>query len=87
MRLKFVSDTMRTTIDIPTPILEELKNIQKEEGGTLGELVTGLLAEGLQVRYADQTDPGLDWTSQSMRARVDLTDKEAVSAIIDDDGS
>ena len=78
---------MRTTINIATPILEELKNLQKKEGGTLGELVTGLLAEGLHARYADQTEDVLDWASQPMRARVDLTDKEAVYAIIDDDGS
>lgn len=78
---------MRTTINIATPILEELKSIQKKEGGTLGELVTGLLAEGLQARYADPTDDVLDWISQPMRARVDLSDKEAVYAIIDDDGS
>ena len=78
---------MRTTIDIATPILEELKSIQKKEGGTLGELVTGLLAEGLHARYVEQTDPELDWISHSMGARVDLADKEAVYAIIDDDGS
>ena len=75
---------MRTTINIATPILEELKSIQKKEGGTLGELVTGLLAEGLRSRGGDQTDPELDWIRQSMRARVDLTDQEAVYAIIDD---
>ena len=78
---------MRTTLDIATPILQELKSIQKVEGGSLGELVTGLLAEGLQARCADQTDPELDWISRPMGARVDLADKEAVYAIIDDDGS
>ena len=84
MRLQLASYIMRTTINIATPIMEELKSIQKKEGGTLGELVTGLLAEGLRSRCADQIDPELDWFSQSMRARVDLTDKEAVYAIIDD---
>ena len=78
---------MRTTINIATPILEELKSIQKKEGSTLGELVTGLLAEGLQARHADQANPELDWISQPMRARIDLTDKEAIYPIIDDDGS
>ena len=87
MRVKLASDVMRTTINIATPILEELKSIQKKEGGTLGELVTGLLAEGLQARHADRTDNGLDRISQAMSARVDLADKEAVRAIIDDDGS
>ena len=78
---------MRTTINIATPILEELKGLQKKEGGTLGELVTGLLAEGLKTRNFEQTVPELDWISQSLGARVDLEDKEAVYAIIDDDGS
>ena len=69
---------MRITIDIATPILQELKSIQKEQGGRFGELVTGLLAEGLQVRHADQTDPEPIWFSQPMDARVELADKEAV---------
>ena len=78
---------MRTAIDIATPILEELKRIQKKEGGTLDELVSRLLAEALEARSADHTDPELDWISHSMRARVDLADKEAVYSTIDADGS
>ena len=74
---------MRITIDIAMPILKELKSIPKKEGGTLDELITGIVAEGLQARRADQTDSELDWNSQSMCARVDLTDKEAVFATID----
>ncbi|MDE2927692.1 MAG: hypothetical protein OXT71_14955 [Acidobacteriota bacterium] len=73
---------MRIAINIPTSILKELKSIQTKEGGTLDELVTGFLAEGLRARYAGQTDSELDWKSKSMRARVDLTEKEAVYAII-----
>ena len=80
-------DTMRITIDVPISIMEELKSIQTKEGVTLDDLVTGLLAEGLQARHADQTGSELGWKSQSMRARVDLTDKEAVYAIIAFDGS
>ncbi len=76
---------MRISIDIPISIMEELKRIQTKEGVTLDELVTGLLAEGIQARYAAQTGSELAWKSQSMRARVDLTDKEAVYAIIDAD--
>ena len=76
---------MRTTINIATPVLEELKRIQKRDGVTLGELVSGLLAEGLRTRRADPVDHELDWTSQPMRARVDLTDKDAVFAVLDED--
>ena len=76
---------MRTTLNIATPVLEELKRIQKADGGTLGELVSGLLAEGLRARRATTADHELDWTSQPMRARVDLTDKDAVFAALDED--
>ena len=78
---------MRTTIDIATPILSELKALQKKVGGTLGELVSGLLAEGLATRGSERTDQALEWISQPMHARVDLADKEAVYAVLDDKGS
>ena len=75
---------MRTTINIAAPVLDELRQIQKQEGGTLGDLVSGLLAEGLRLRRAGPVRNELDWTSQPMHARVDLEDKDAVSAILDD---
>lgn len=75
---------MRTTIDIAAPVLEELRRIQERDGGTLDELVNALLAEGLRSRRAGPVENELDWTSQPMRARVDLEDKDAVSAILDD---
>ena len=78
---------MRTTVDIAAPILEELKRIKRSNGGTLGELVNGLLAEGLRARRSDPVVHELNWTSQRMRARVDLSDKEAVYALLDDDGA
>lgn len=78
---------MRTTIDIAAPILDELKRIKREDGGTLGELINGLLAEGLKRRRPEVAARGLTWISQPMGARVDLDDKEAVYAVLDDDGS
>ena len=78
---------MRTTIDIAAPILEELKRVKQKNGGTLGELVNGLLAEGLKKRRPEAASRELAWTSQSMRARVDLDDKEAVYALLEDDGA
>ncbi len=77
---------MRTTINVAAPVLEELRRIQKRDGGTLGDLVSGLLAEGLRLRRAaPPVRNELDWTSQPMHARVDLDDKDAVFAILDDD--
>ena len=76
---------MRTTVNIATPILEELKNIQKKEGGSLGELVSRLLAEALKTYRSHKAGPAPEWTSQPMRARVDLADKDAVYALLDED--
>ena len=86
MRKKIASDVMRTTIDIAAPIHEELLRIKKKNGGTMGELVNGLLAEGLKKRRPDAVAGSLEWTTRPMRARVDLEDKEAVNALLGDDG-
>ncbi len=76
---------MRTTIDIPAPVLEELKQLQKAEGGSLGSLVSRLLADALARHRTDSVEPDLDWNTRAMQARVDLTDKEAVHALPDGD--
>jgi hypothetical protein len=74
---------MRTTIDIEAPVLKELREIQKREGGTLGAIVSRLLADALGRGVRRAPSPPFHWVSQPMRARVDLGDKEAVYAILD----
>lgn len=74
----------RTTLDIDTPILKELKNLQKSEHRSLGQLVSELLAEALVQRKHPKPSPTLTWVSQPMQARVDLGDKEAVYAVLDE---
>ncbi len=74
---------MRVTIDIPVPILEELKQLQKTEGGSLGSLVSRLLADALARYRADSVEPDLNWNAEAMQARVDVTDKEAIHALFD----
>lgn len=70
---------MRTTLDLADPVLKELKQVSKEEGGSLGEVASRLLADALSVRSRRvETKTKLDWYSQPMRAKVDLTDKDAV---------
>ncbi|WP_447970369.1 antitoxin [Nitrospira sp. M1] len=75
----------RTTVDIDTPILNELKQLQKSEHRSLGQLVSQLLAEALNSRKQPKQTSSLNWVSQSMQARVDLADKEAVYAALDED--
>ena len=44
----------RTTPDIDTPILRDLKKIQKSENKSLGRVVSELLAEAI-ARHRDST--------------------------------
>ncbi len=75
----------RTTLDIDTPLLRELKELQKKEGQSLGRIVSRLLAEALSLRKASRKGRPLAWTTRPMGARVNLSDKEAVYRILDED--
>ena len=68
----------RTTVDIETPVLKELKSLQKKERGSLGQLISQLLAEALARRKTLARAQRFTWMSKPMRARIDLADKEAV---------
>ena len=74
---------MRTTLDIEAPVLKDLRELQRREGGTLGELVSRLLAEALARRPRRAVAPALEWTARPMGALVDLADKDVVYAILD----
>jgi hypothetical protein len=77
---------MRTTIDIDAPILKDLKRLQRREGKSLGRLVSDLLAQALaeERRGATCSPPEFQWISHPMRARVDLSDQEALLNAMDD---
>ena len=76
----------RTTLNIDTPVLMEIRTLQRREGKPLGKLVSELLSEALAVRGKRKPAPAeLRWISKPMRARVDLSDKEALYAILDRD--
>jgi len=76
---------MRTTIDIADPVLRELKRRQAQEGKSLGELVSELLAQALKSdRVAEPVVSSFTWTSKSMTALVDLDDKEAIRRALDE---
>lgn len=74
---------MRTTLDIEAPVLKELRELQKREGGSLGALVSRLLTAALAVRAKHATTAAFRWTSRPMGSLVDLADKDAVYAILD----
>jgi len=76
---------MRTTLDIDSPILREVKAIHEREGRSMGAVVSELLAEALARRRPSRPRPPFRWTSRPMKSLVDLTDKEAVYAVLDAD--
>ena len=76
----------RTTVDIEAPLLKEIKRLQREEGLSMGKLVSRLLAEALARRGAvTPRKKPFRWVSRNMKPLVDLADKEAVYAIFDRD--
>jgi len=77
---------MRTTLDIDDPILREVKRLQRQQGKSLGRLVSDLLAESLaRPRKPAPREPAFHWTSQRMGARLDLADAHALRDAMDED--
>jgi hypothetical protein len=75
---------MRTTLDLASPVLEELKSLRDKDGGSLGSLASRLLAEALTAkRVAAPATPEFRWESQAMSANVNLADKKAVYRALD----
>ncbi len=75
----------RTTLDIDSPILKEVKALQKKEGRSLGQLVSQLLAEALDMRKQQPSPSSLNWNTRPMEAQVDLMDKDSLYALLDEE--
>jgi hypothetical protein len=73
----------RTTIDIETPILEEIRKFQKKDGRSLGQIISQLLAEALGHRKTKNKDLQIKWTFRPMKALVNLSDKDTLYRILD----
>ncbi len=74
-------------MDIANRILREVKAIHEKEGRAMGVIVSELLADVLARRRPSRARPSFRWTTGSMRARVDLADKDSVDAVLDGDRS
>lgn len=75
---------MRTTLDIDSSVMEQLREYQRTTGQTLGRIVSELLAIALADRAPAQPEP-LTWVSRPMNARVDLEDRDDVAQRTDND--
>jgi hypothetical protein len=74
---------MRTTIDIDSSVLEQLRRRQRRENKSLGQLASELLAHALAATEDEHPAAPLEWTVRPMQPRVDLEDRDAVQRILD----
>jgi hypothetical protein len=76
---------MRTTIDIDTVVLRELRERARREGKSVGRLASELLAVALYHEAPVVAAP-LVWMSRPMGALADPDDPEAVRRAMDAGG-
>ncbi len=75
----------RTTLNLDNPLLEELHEMRKTERKSLGDLVSELVAEALALRARRESKPQeFHWKTRAMGARIDISDKEALFAALDE---
>jgi hypothetical protein len=75
----------RTTLNLDGPVLADLKRLQRKEGKPLGDLASELLAVAIAERkHATVPAVRLHWISRPMGAIVDLDDKDALFAALDE---
>lgn len=72
----------RTTIDLDDGVLRDLKARRAREGKPLGVIASELLARALH----DEPEPAntFTWVRSAMGAKVDLDDRDAVWAVLDE---
>lgn len=73
----------RTTVDIDGSVLRDLKRMARDEGKSLGQIISELVAVSLARGDSRSPKRRLRWTAQPMRARVDIEDKDRVYSILD----
>jgi hypothetical protein len=74
---------MRTTVDIDDPVLKQLKRLSRDEGKSLGRVISDLLGRALAQRPKEKTS-AFNWRSRDMGALVDLGDRDAVLDAMDE---
>jgi plasmid stability protein len=74
----------RTTLDIDPDVLRELRKRAAHEGKSMGQVASEVMASALRGGVAAPV-PAFAWRSDDLgRPTVDLEDREAVWAVLDD---
>ncbi|MFB3737403.1 MAG: CopG family transcriptional regulator [Candidatus Velamenicoccus archaeovorus] len=75
----------RTTVNLDPSVLRALKRRAEEEGKSLGDVISEIVAPVLGRGATPARPPSLHWHSAPMGPpKVDLEDKEAVRAVLDE---
>lgn len=86
MRYLLASRSMpRTTIDLDSSVLEGLRRLSRREAKSMGQVASELLAPALST--AARSEDALPFklrTARLGRPRVDLEDKDALGAALDE---
>lgn len=72
----------RTTLDLDATVLGDLRRRAAEEGKSMGQFASELLAIGLDDKTVPEPPP-LQWARKDLGLKVDLEDKDAVWRILD----
>jgi len=75
----------RTTLDIDQTVLDELKRRSRRERKTAGQLASELLAQALESHEQKPRQP-LRWIARDLgQPKIDLEDKDALDALLNED--
>jgi plasmid stability protein len=74
----------RTTLDVDTTVLDQLRDRAAEEGKSMGQVASEMLAPALAADEQGQEPRPLRWTSKKMgMPKIDLEDKETLWLSLD----
>lgn len=75
----------RTTLDLDESVLHKLRRYGSEQHKSMGQLASELLARALSEAESATAAKSVKWVSRDLGVpRVDLEDKEAVRALLDE---
>jgi len=75
----------RTTLDLDPAILRRLRSLGRREGKSMGTVASELLAGALAGADRGDEPPPLRWSTGDLgEPRVDLEDREALRALLDE---
>ena len=78
----------RTTLPLTPSLLKAIRELARQEGVAMRKIMSDLLELGLKTRIkntASKQSKSFNWTTQSMKARVDIDDKDTLIKALDSD--